>query len=269
MPKKLPHKARKFDKYLYYLLSVQSPKGDVQFFDRVYKSLNRKSAYILCEDFCGTFAICCEWVKLHPKNKALGIDRSKEALSYGEKNHLSLLSEAQQKRVTLKRANVLKSHFRKSDIIVATNFSFYIFKERTTLKKYFSNVFLHLKERGLFVLDCFGGPECQEPNEEETVHETFSYFWDQKSFDPITNHAQFQIHFRRKGERKRTHVFQYDWRMWSIPEIKDLMKEVGFKKVFVYWEKTGRNGEGAGEYERKEKTTENCSTWVAYVIARV
>ena len=45
-------------------------------------------------------------------------------------------------------------------------------------------------------MDCVGGSECYEANEEETDHEDdgFSYFWDQDSYNPITNEAQFYIH---------------------------------------------------------------------------
>lgn len=260
---------QEFDKYKYYIRSVQSPKEDVRFFNHIYREINRKSARILREDFCGTFLICCEWVKLHSRNAAIGVDFSREPLFYGRKNHLSQLTGSQQKRVTLKESNVLNFRSIKSDIVVAVNFSFYVFKERQFLKKYFRSVFLSLKPQGLFIVDCFGGPECQSPNEEEREYKDFSYFWDQMSFDAITCHAQFQIHFKRKGERKRKNVFQYDWRMWSIPELKDIMEEVGFREVFVYWEGTDKKGEGTGEYKRQEGTSENCSTWVAYLVGKV
>ena len=70
-------------------------------------------------------------------------------------------------------------------------------------------------------------------NEEETEHpdEGFSYFWDQDSFDPVSNHAKFYIHFKRRGEARQDRVFSYDWRMWSIPEIRDIMEDVGFREV--------------------------------------
>ena len=43
-------------------------------------------------------------------------------------------------------------------------------------------------------MDIFGGSECYEANEEETEHDDFSYFWDQDSYDPVTNEAMFYIH---------------------------------------------------------------------------
>ena len=76
------------------------------------------------------------------------------------------------------------------------------------------------------------------PNEEETEHDGFSYFWDQDSYDALTNFGQFYIHFKRKGEKKREKVFSYDWRLWSIPELKECLLEAGFEKTVVYWEGT-------------------------------
>ena len=256
-----------FDKYKYYLDSVQSPEEDVKFFQKVYKELNKTSPKILCENFCGTFAVSCEWTKLNQKYKAFAVDINEEPLDYGRKNHISLLSHDQRKRLSIKKADVLDLTSLKSDMVIALNFSYFIFKERLTLKRYFENSFKQLKRNGLFILDAFGGPDCESPNEEETVHKNFSYFWDQDSFNPITNFAFFHIHFKRKGERKRKNVFSYDWRMWSIPEIRDLMTEVGFKKTYIYWEGVDSKGEGTGEYFRSEEG-DTSTTWVAYIIGK-
>ena len=71
------------------------------------------------------------------------------------------------------------------------------------MKKYFRSAYQSLHPKGVFILDIFGGSACQEANEEETIHETFSYFWDQDSFNPITHDAQFYIHFKPKGGPKK------------------------------------------------------------------
>ena len=52
--------------------------------------------------------------------------------------------------------------------------------------------------------------------------------------------------------------------MWSIPELKDILEEVGFKKVHVYWEGTDEDGDGDGEFKRVEKG-EDCESWIAYL----
>ena len=61
-------------------------------------------------------------------------------------------------------------------------------------------------------------------------------------------------------------VFSYDWRMWSIGEIKDALYDAGFSDVNVYWEGTDEDGSGDGEFYRAS-TEENCESWVTYISA--
>lgn len=257
---------KSFDKYAYYRKSVQSPETDVVFLKKVYKELRRKEARILREDFCGTFALSCEWVKLNPRHEAIGLDLDPEPLEYGRSHYLTELSEAQKKRVRLLEADVLKSTLPSADIAIAMNFSYFIFKTRELMKAYFANVHRSLNEDGIFILDLFGGSLCQEANEEKTAHRGFAYYWDQEGFDPVSNHAVFHIHFKINGEPKRERVFSYDWRMWTIPELREILLEVGFKKTHVYWEGTTKDGGGDGNFTRTEKG-EACQSWIAYIAA--
>lgn len=262
--KKISH----FDKYQYYLKSVQSPENDVQFIRKTFQELKGKAPISFAEDFCGTFMLCCEWVKLQRQHQAVGVDLDLEPLEYGKTHHLSKLKDEQRSRMSIRQGNVLDPELPESQIIAAMNFSYFLFKQRSKLKEYFLRSFHRLSKDGIFLIDAFGGPLCHEPNEEETVHEDegFSYFWDQDFFDPVNNHAIYHIHFKRKGEKKREKVFSYDWRMWSIPELRDLLEEVGFEKVHVYWEGTNKKGEGNGVFKRVLEG-EPCEAWVCYLVA--
>ena len=60
-------------------------------------------------------------------------------------------------------------------------------------------------------------------------------------------------------------AFEYDWRMWTIPEIRECMEDAGFKSTYVYWEGDDGDGGGNGEFERIT-TEENCEAWIAYVV---
>ncbi len=256
-----------FDKYAFYQNSVQSPEVDVQFLNRIYTEISGKDPKVLREDFCAAFALCCEWVKLDSSKKAFGIDLDEEPLEYGRKNYLTELAPSEQKRVELLSQNVLSPEMPNADIIAALNFSYMGFKTRPLLKEYFQNAYNTLNEGGLLVLDCFGGPACMEPNENETEYDAFSYYWDQDTFDPITNEGMFYIHYKPKGSKKIQKVFTYDWRLWGIPELRDLMEEVGLKKVHFFWEGTDDDGEGDGNYTKTE-VGENCDSWVAYVVGQ-
>ncbi len=255
-----------FNKYELYLESVQSPETDVEFFQNTYRELRKKTPHSFREDFCGTFAMCTEWVKLNPKNTAYGLDLDPEPLEFGRLHHLSKLSDTQKKRVHPVEQNVMQSRVPLTDIVVAMNFSYFIFQSRELLKKYFSTVLKGLQRDGLFMVDIFGGSDCCDENEEKTNYRKFAYFWHQHGFDPVTARAKFSIHFQLKGQRKIEDVFTYDWRMWSIPEIREIMLEVGFKKTHVYWEGTDKKGEGNGVFTRTEKG-EECQAWVAYIVA--
>ncbi len=254
-----------FDKYKYYLDSVQSPDTDVEFIRGCYREARKRDPVTLREDFCGTFMISCEWTKLNPKFVAYGVDLDPEPVEYGRENYLPLLKPEQQSRVHIKLANVLDPGLAKVDVIAAMNFSHYIFKTREGLKMYFKNAYATLNRDGVFLVDCFGGTRCQEANEETTDHGKFKYYWDQASFDPVTYEAMFHIHFKPKGAKKIEKAFSYDWRMWTIPELREIMTEVGFTKTHVYWEGTTRKGEGDGKFKRAE-VGEECEAWIAYVV---
>ena len=55
--------AEQADKFDCYQKSVQSPKHEVEFFEQAYRDVAGSKPRILREDFCGTFAVCCTWVK--------------------------------------------------------------------------------------------------------------------------------------------------------------------------------------------------------------
>jgi hypothetical protein len=256
---------RDFDKYQYYLEAVQSPDTDVEFIRGVYRELRKRDPVTLREDFCGTFMISCEWVKLNSKFMAYGVDLDSEPINYGIANYLTKLSDSQQARIKIRQGNVLDKDLPRVDIVAAMNFSHYIFKTRDGLKAYFKNCFDTLNRDGILLVDCFGGTRCQEANEEVTNRGKFKYYWDQQSFDPVTHEASFRIHFKPKDGKKIKDVFSYDWRMWTIPELREVMQEVGFKNTWVYWEGTTRKGEGDGNFKRS-KVGEECEAWIAYVV---
>lgn len=264
LPKK--KSAKEFDRYFYYTKAVQSPDTDVEFFLKVFRSHSTRAPITLIEDFCGTFRISCEWVKLNASHRAIGIDLDTDPLIYGIQNYYSELSDSEKSRLDLINGSVLEKQLLKADIVAASNFSYYLFKSRESLRDYFKSARQRLNPESIFMLDCFGGSACGSPVEEETDHGDFQYFWDQKTFDPVTNEAEFAIHFKRKGERKRLDVFTYDWRMWSIPELREILAEAGFKKTTVYWEGTDKNGEGDGVFSPSEKG-EACESWIAYIVA--
>jgi hypothetical protein len=62
-------------------------------------------------------------------------------------------------------------------------------------------------------------------------------------------------------------AFTYHWRLYSLPEIQDCLREAGFSNVTVYWEGTNhKTGEGNGVF-KPSRRGEACAGWIAYLVA--
>ncbi len=255
------------DKYLLYEASVQNPESDIDFILKEYSQEYGRSPTRLREDFCGTGMLLAEWVRRGEKNMGTGIDLSSEPIESGRARHWAALSSDQQKRMKYVEADVLSSSKYKAEVICAFNYSFYIFKQRSMLLKYFKAVRSSLAKDGLFFLDCFGGTEAMMEGEESRDLDTHKYYWDCEKFNPITHDCFYSIHFKPKGQKKQKRVFTYEWRFWTLPELKDLLEEAGFSKVFRYWEGDDNEGGGDGEFARTN-VAENCLSWISYIVAK-
>ncbi len=263
--------ADKADKFLCYQKSVQSAEHEVEFFDQAYKEAFGRKPVTLREDFCGTFAVCCEWVKLGNKRTALGVDLCDETLQWGKDNNLAALSKTQQKRVRLIEQDVRKRNRPRVDVLAAQNFSFWIFKTRAEVIEYFKAARANLNSEGIMVMDMMGGGDCLEEGQvdKRTIKKGkkgFDYHWKQISFDPITHDASFSISFKFKDGSKLKHAFRYDWRFWSIPEVREMLAEAGFSESHVYWELEDEDGEDSGEWERAD-SADSVACWICYIVA--
>ena len=156
----------------------------------------------------------------------------------------------------------------KVDSVMAMNFSYYLFKTRAALRGYFERARAALVDDGLLMIDAYGGSESFTEMEEERDLDGFTYVWDQDRYNPITGEAVNYIHVRFPDGSEMEKAFEYHWRLWTLPEIHELLLEAGFSKVWFYWEGTDEDDEeeGNGEWSR---TTEGeaCPGWVTYIVA--
>lgn len=267
-----PSQADSADKYVLYQKSVQEPAHEIPFFEQAYKdAFGRKKPVHLREDFCGTFAVCCEWVKSSPKRTALGVDLDPEPLDWGKANNLAKLTDAQQKRVRIVEQDVRKKNRPQADILAAQNFSFWLFKTREEVIEYFKIARSNLAAKGIMIMDMMGGGECYEEGHKDkrTIEKGkngFKYIWHQESFNPINHDAKFTISFKFKDKSRWDDAFVYEWRFWSIPEVREMLAEAGFSASHVYWEKFDENDEETGEWAKAEDADSDPS-WVCYVVA--
>lgn len=261
-----PTQAEKADKYELYLASVQDAEHEIEFFDDVYLSFCQRKPRVLREDFCGTFAVCCEWVKSGRDRVAIGVDIDPEPLDWGRQHNLAKLPPDAQQRVTLLQDDVRSNSSSGADILAAQNFSFWIFKTRAELLEYLRIAHDNLADDGMMILDMMGGGECYEANEDVRKIKNFKYVWEQHSYNPINHEASFYIHFRFNDGSELKRIFGYHWRFWTIPEVRELLAEAGFSASHVYWEGTDANGEGDGNF-KKTIEAESDPSWIAYIVA--
>ncbi|MEM7232417.1 MAG: class I SAM-dependent methyltransferase [Planctomycetota bacterium] len=251
-----------------YQESVQNPEFEAPFLQRVYRAARKKKATRFQEDFCGTAVLLSEWVKRNKDGIGRGVDLHAPTLKWGRSQIKKNLNEEQRSRIDLLEANVLDPSDFKPDITAALNFSYFIFKERPLLKSYFERVREDLADEGIFVLDIYGGPEAQKVQEDDpSEREGFFYVWDQAHFNPITGDYRCHIHFEFEDGGRKKKAFTYDWRLWTLPEIIDLLREVGFEEPLVYWEGTDeKTGSGNDEFN-VSKVGDDSDAWIAYVVA--
>ena len=264
------------DRHLLYSASVQSADADLDFFKRVFKRKRGKRFTTIREDFCGTALLACEFVKRSPKNRAIGIDLDRKTLEWGRERNVHVLGKAAA-RLTLIEGNVLDPGHPRAEVIAALNFSYNVFKEREALREYFRAVRKATPPGGMFFLDAFGGTEAMEEDEEDrkipsstafdgTKVPKFTYIWEQAAFNPVTHDILCHIHFKLGDGTRLRRAFTYDWRLWTLPELQELLLEAGFAETEVYVEGWDDEEDDTDGIFRRRKSFENQCGWVAYVV---
>ncbi len=261
------------DRHELYQLAVQNVESEIDFVDETYRRLRGRRARLLREDFCGTGNTSCEWVRRRPTNRAIGLDIDQPTLDWGVAHNVAALTPAQRRRVRLLNRNVLEPGDATGvDCVLAMNFSYWLFRTRDELRAYFRAVHASLADGGVFFLDHYGGSETMTEMVEKREIEpgkgrSFTYEWDQASYNPITGEMTCRIHFRFPDRTRMVNAFEYHWRLWTLPEIRELLAEAGFSKVTVYWEgdELDENGEPTGEGNGEFTPSETGSADPAFI----
>ena len=261
--------AEQADIHELYELSVQNVEHEIEFLQETFRSLTGRTGYLFREDFCGTASASCQWVSQGKEFQAIGVDIDPSVLEWGREHRLGRLDPEDRARVSLIESDVLEVETPPVDLLVAFNFSYWIFDTRDVMRNYFKRAYAALKDDGVFFCDMFGGPEAQEETREKTKHKKhgFTYIWEQAEFHPVTHYMRTHIHFKFKDGSKIKKAFTYEWRLWSPPEIRELLLEAGFRKATVYWEGEDEDGEGNGEFLPDEKGEADLA-WIAYIVAQ-
>jgi hypothetical protein len=259
--------AAESDPHELYESAVQDPGYEVKFIERAFAALRGRSPKSLREDFCGTHLLSMAWALRGKDRRAYGVDLDPAVLDWGRRRAQRRLNPAAQARLRAVRGNVLTHRGPRVDVLAAFNFSYYVFKRREQLRRYFRFARTHLVRDGVLFLDCYGGYASFSAQKEERHLDGFTYVWETENYDPITGDVLNHIHFRFPDRTRIRRAFTYDWRLWTIPEIRETLAEAGFRRTSVHWEGTDHATGGGNGVFRKAEHGEPCAGWIAYIVA--
>jgi SAM-dependent methyltransferase len=262
-PRRKPLAPEAHDRHRLYERAVQDGPYEVSLVERILRRHGRP-ALRLREDFSGTALVSAEWVRRGADRSAVAVDIDPSVHAWARAHRLPALGDAS-RRLRLVTADVRERPGRGFDAVVALNFSYSVFKRRDELRGYLRGARAGLAPGGVIVLDVFGGWEAQkELVERRRIRGGVTYVWEQEAFDPITHRLRCAIHFEGPGRRRMQHAFRYDWRLWTLPELTELLAEAGYEEIEVMWDVAPR---GSTRYLVR-RSASNHAGWLAYVVGR-
>jgi len=267
----------KYDRHVLYEAAVQGAEYDIDMFQRMYRRHRGRRFTRLREDFCGTAAVAAAWARRRPENEAWGVDIDRGVLEWARAHRLPYMRRAAD-RVRLLRADVRASRVPPVDFVCAMNFSYWVFHRRADLVGYFRSVYRGLRAGGVFACNAFGGtgaerplvertriPSCQSADGERVP--PFTYVWRQLKYNAIDHHLLCEIDFEFRDGTAMRHAFRYDWRLWTLPELEDALREAGFHAVHFYIEGWDGKKNSPDEHFRLRTWHENKYGWLACAVA--
>lgn len=216
------------DRYDLYELAATDPRRTIPFLLAVHGA----APATLREDFCGSGALARAWASSDPARSSIAVDQDPEALEALR----TRLSDDARARVTFRCADVMAATDQ-ADLIAALNFPIGYFHRRDALLAYLRHAHACLRPSGVLVLDTYLGRDAFTPSEvDQDLPGGMIYTWEQREADPLTGRVLNAMHFEAKGRRGPSirDAFTYDWRLWSVPELRDTLEEAGFAAVHVY-----------------------------------
>ncbi len=274
----VPTRRARPDRHALYEVAVQGVDWDLDFLERVFRYRHEgREPKLFREDFCSTAALATAWAQRGRDRQAWAVDLDPEPLAWARKYRLPYVREVAE-RVHLVRGDVRTARKPLVDVACALNFSWWVFHQRADLVKYLKAARAGLKPGGVLVLNLFGGSRAERALTERTRKRAqngpdgsmlpgFTYIWEHAHFNAADRRLLAWIHFELRDGRKVQKAFVYDWRMYTVPELRDCVLEAGFAGYEVWsegWDAKAKRGNGV-LYKRTD--LDNDDTWIAYAVA--
>lgn len=273
----------------FYRWAVQHPPAELGFLLRAAQHHGLAEPLRIREDFAGGAELAATWVSLDPEHQALAVEVDLPTAQFARERHAELLRQREGDLFILCE-DVRRRTRPRVQAVLALNFSTLIFHDRSAMLGYFRTVRRSLVRGGVFVMDLFGGPgsvapgtqsrrvapppdEADEPADQPELFPAFTYQWEQRSYDVLSGRIDCRIHFELDGptdgpgEAIRD-AFVYDWRLWSPPELLEMLTEVGLREP-TFW--CDAYDEAAGVSDGRYRPMERMAPrqdWVAYLTAK-
>jgi SAM-dependent methyltransferase len=250
------------DRHVLYERAVQHADSELDLVDRAVRR-GGGTPRRLREDFSGTALLSAAWVRRGRDRSAVAVDLDASVHGWARAHRAPGLGAAAA-RLELVEADVREGPPGPFDAVIAFNFSYGALQTRAALGAYLRSAAAALAPGGALLLDAYGGWDAEkELVERRRIGGGVTYVWEQESFDPITRRVRCAIHFELPGGRRLRRAFTYDWRLWTLPELTELVREAGLDPE-VLWDVAPR---GSTRYVPR-RTAGNQGGWIAYVVGR-
>ncbi len=243
-----------------YELCVQS----VEHLAPLIRAIHGGRPRVLGEDFSGTGALSHRWVDSSPDARAIAVDLDAEALAFHGQHDRIAKHTGDVREISAPCDALFVGNFSIGYLHTRGELVSYLKHARARLTQPKAGgqqspgpqdshpaPFHDALDTppGVFICDTYGGesaftlggvhrPHPMPHQEGEPGGRICRYTWEQQSADPTTGMVTNAIHFRieRAGviEHELFDAFVYQWRLWSVPELRDAMLEAGFASTQVY-----------------------------------
>lgn len=235
------------DRHDLYESCVQNPALCAAFL----RALHARNPRRLLEDFCAGAALARRWLSDDAAATAIARDIDPAMLERaarfaalggtggdGVSGRLTLL------RADLAQPSLLDQSIARADVVFVGNFSIGEFHSRAALVRYLRDAHANLAPGGVFVCDTYGGSAAYRvggvtrTHAGPTVSTRYHCTWEQREVDPLKRRVRNVLHFRveEAGEivGEFPEAFTYDWRLWTVPELREAMLDAGFVRTSVH-----------------------------------
>ena len=197
---------------------------------RTFRKLTGRDGLILREDFCGTAAISLAWARSKRSREAYGVDLDAQTLGWAREHRVHPGREPKvRERVHLVHGNVLDVQTPRRTSPARHEFQLLGIQEAGRASGLFPPRMAGTQAGRGIVFDLYGGTEATIESEfDKDIDGEFVYRWEQAEYRPMTNEQVCHIHFLFSDGPSLKPAFSYDWRLWTAPEIREVLEEAGF-----------------------------------------